>query len=159
MLLALLVAQEEILVFIPQVQLTVVLIIIIARYFSYKELIPLILAYVLLDNMIMGSLSILYSLPMFISWPILGIVARLLRKKPDYVSFIWGIVFAFIYSWMFIPVNMIVQTNFNLWTYLVIDFPWEVVLAANSAATFLIFYKPITSLFETYYKRTEESIF
>lgn len=155
MLLSLLIAQEELLVFIPQVQLTVVLIIVFAQFLSYKELIPLLLAYVLLDNMIMGSLSLLYSLPMFFSWPLLGIVARALRNKPDYVLFALGIVFAFIYSWSFIPVNMIVQANFDPWAYLVIDFPWEVVLAINSAGTFLLFYKPLTALFETYYKRTD----
>ncbi|MBI9010028.1 MAG: hypothetical protein JEZ05_08350 [Tenericutes bacterium] len=159
MLLALLVAQEELLVFIPQVQLTVVLIIVFARYLTYKELIPLILAYVFLDNMMMGSLNLLYSLPMFLSWPILGIVARTLRNKPDYVLFIWGILFAFIYSWMFIPVNMVVQSNFSVWTYFVLDLPWEIALAFNSAATFLLFYKPLCSLFDTYYQRTEEFIF
>ncbi len=159
MLLALLVAQEELLAFIPQVQMTVILIIVFARYLTYKELIPLILAYVLLDNMIMGSLNLLYSLPMFLSWPLLGNVARALRNKPDYMLFIWGILFAFIYSWMFIPVSMIVQVNFDVWRYFIIDLPWEIALAFNSAATFLLLYKPLTSLFETYYKRTEELIF
>lgn len=159
MLLALLVAQEQLLVFIPQVQLTVILIVVFARYLTYKELIPLVLAYVLLDNMVMGSLNLLYSLPMFISWPILAIVARALRNKPDYVLFIWSIVFAFVYSWMFIPVNMIVQANFDPWRYLVIDFPWEIALAANSAATFLLLHRPLISLFSTYYEKTDELIF
>jgi hypothetical protein len=159
MLLALLVAQEELLVFIPQVQLTVILIIVFARYLTYKELIPLVLAYVLLDNMIMGSLNLLYSLPMFLSWPLLAIVARALRKKPDYVLFIWGVAFAFIYSWMFIPVNMLVQDAFDPWLYFIIDLPWEIALAANSAATFLLLHKPLTSLFSTYYEKTEELIF
>jgi hypothetical protein len=96
---------------------------------------------------------------MFLSWPLLGNVARALRNKPDYMLFIWGILFAFIYSWMFIPVSMIVQVNFDVWRYFIIDLPWEIALAFNSAATFLLLYKPLTSLFETYYKRTEELIF
>lgn len=159
MLLAVLVAQEFILASIPQVSLTVILIIIYARYLSYKELIPVVIAYVFLDNLLMGSLNFIYTMPMLISWPLLAIIARAIRNKPIYLSFIWSILFAFIYGWMFIPANMIMMSNFNVWLYLKLDWPFEFMMAINSLTTFLIFYQPIISLFDTYYKKTNEFIY
>ena len=159
MLLAVLVSQEYVMSFIPQVSLTVVLIILYAKYLSYKELIPLIVAYVFIDNLLMGSLNLVYTIPMLISWPLLAIVARAIRNKPIYLSFIWGIVFSFMYGWIFIPFNMIMMSNFRVWAYLVADLPFEIAMAASSAATIWFFYEPIDALFKTYYNKTNELIY
>ncbi len=153
MLLAILVIQEELLVFIPQVQLTVILIIVYAHFLSYKEMVPLVIGYVILDNLIMGSFSLLYTPPMIITWLLLAIVARALRKKPDYALFIVAVLFAFVYGWSFIPSAMLIQSNFNFWIYVKADFIFEMGMAANSVATFLLFYRPLKELFGKLYKK------
>lgn len=81
MLLAVLVVQEYILSGIPQVQLTIILILVYAQFLPYKKLIPLIMAYVLLDNLLMGSISLLYTPTMLIIWPLYAAFARSLMKN------------------------------------------------------------------------------
>ncbi|XMB72331.1 hypothetical protein RJI07_00140 [Mycoplasmatota bacterium WC30] len=149
MLLAILVIQEEILSFIPQVQLTVILIIVYARFLSGKELYPLIIGYVILDNIIMGSFNLMYTPAMFFSWLLLAFVAQKVRNKSDYVVFMVAVIFPFIYGWSFIPATAILQ-HFS-WSqviaYLKIDLAAEALMAANSVATYLFFYKPLNELF------------
>ncbi len=158
MLLAVLVIQEQILVFIPQVQLTVILIIVYAQFLSYHLLVPLIVGYVLLDNLIMASFSLMYTPSMMIMWVVLGVVARMLRHKPDFVLFIWAVGFAFLYSWSFIPARLIEQSTMNVWLYLKADFVFEIILAANSVITFQLFYEPLKRLFQRIYRRYPKSM-
>jgi len=149
MLLAILVSQEYLLTVIPQVQLTVILIIVFAQFLSYYELIPMIIAYVLLDNMLMGSLNLLYTPTMMIMWPLLAIIARRLRNKPDYVLFILAIVFPFIYGISFIPASIVVMkldTWQKIWAYYIYDLPFEIAMSLNSVVTFLILYRPLNEL-------------
>lgn len=158
MLLAVLVIQEELLVAIPQVQLTVVLIVVYARFLPYKKLMPIILGYVIIDNLVMGSFSPLYTPAMFFSWMLLAVVGRAIRNKPDYVAFIWVVLFGFIYGWSFIPANMIMQDYFDFWLYLKIDLPWEIAMAANGVITFLSFYYLLSELFRKLFKYQNNEI-
>lgn len=161
MLLAILIIQEELLVFIPNVQLTVILIIVYAQFLSDKELYPLVLAYVILDSLLMGSLSLLYTPAMLFSWTLLALVSKRLKHKPDYVKLIIAICFAFVYGWSFIPFTAIVQ-NFSTWNqvfrYFYFDLPFEAIMAVNSLITYLIFYLPLTKLFKKLYKQVDNTI-
>lgn len=153
MLLAILVIQEEILSFLPQVQLTVILIIVYARFLSSKELYPLVFAYVILDNLIMGSFNFLYTPAMIFSWLLLALVARAIRNKPDYVAFLVAVIFPFPYGWSFLPATAILQ-NFTLAqtiTYLKIDLGAEALMAVASVVTYLAFYQPLKELFHRLY--------
>lgn len=153
MLLAILVIQEEILSFIPQVQLTVILIIVYARFLSSKELYPLVIAYVLLDNLIMGSFNILYTPAMLFSWSVLAVVARSIRNKPDYIAFIVAVIFPFPYGWSFIPATAI-QLKFTMEqtiTYFKIDLGAEALMAVSSIITYLGFFQPLKQLFNRLY--------
>lgn len=162
MLLAILIIQEELLIFIPNVQLTVILIIVYAQFLSNKELYPLVVAYVILDNLLMGSLNLLYTPAMFFSWTLLALVSKSLKNKPDYVKLIIAICFAFVYGWSFIPFTAIVQ-NFSTWNqvikYLYFDLPFEIIMAVNSLLTYLVFYVPLTKLFNKLYNRADDLIY
>jgi len=153
MLLTILVIQEEFLLWLPQVQLTVILIIVYAQFLSNKELYPLIIGYVILDNMIMGSFNLYYTPAMFFSWLLLAFVAKKLRNKSDYILLIVAVLFAFIYGWSFIPGAMLVQ-GFGidkLWLYVKLDFPFELGMAFNSIVTFLLLYHPLNEMFKRLY--------
>ncbi|MBN2540083.1 MAG: hypothetical protein JXB08_01010 [Bacilli bacterium] len=149
MLLAVLVVQEYILTGIPQVQLTVILILVYARFLSYQKLVPLVVMYVLLDNLLMGSFSLLYTPTMLIIWPLFAIFARMLRDKQDYISLLYAIVFSFVYGWAYLPASIIVMhldTWTKIYTYFLADLPAELIMAVNTVVTFLVFYKPMNEL-------------
>ncbi len=161
MLLAVLVAQEYILTGIPQVQLTVILILVYAHFLRYRELVPLIAAYVLLDNLLMGSFSLLYTPTMLIIWPLFAVVARSLRNKPDYANFILAVLFPFVYGWAFIPASILVMhlnTWTKVWTYLMMDIPAELTMAVVSVITFLALYRPLKELLWFLFKRTDPNL-
>ena len=158
MLLAVLVVQEYVLSGIPQVQLTVILILVIAQFLPYSELIPFLIAYVLLDNLLMGSFSLLYTPTMMLIWPLYGIVARSLRHRPDYASFILVIVFSFVYGWSFLPASIYIMkldTWTKIWTYMSMDFPAEMMMAVVSIITFQLLYKPLRELLKYLFKRVD----
>lgn len=143
MLLAILFVQEQFLILLPQFQFTVVLIMVYACIFPYKILIPLVMAYVLLDNMYMASLNLLYFIPMLIGWLLLAIVARSLRNKPFYIQTFLGIAFGFVYGWVYLPARMLEQGIDIFWPYLVADFPFEVMMAVSNFITILLVYQPL----------------
>jgi hypothetical protein len=143
MLLAILFVQEQLLILIPQFQFTVVLIIIFSAIFPYRILIPMIMAYVLLDNMYMGSLNLLYTLPMLIGWLTLAIVARVLRHQPFYIQVALAVFFGFFYGWIFIPARMIEQGVEIFWPYLIADLPFEIMFAFSNLLTMLLVYNPL----------------
>lgn len=149
-LLALLIVQEELLTGIPQVQLTVPLIILYAFLFPNEILLPLIAGYVLIDNLYMGSISLMYTPAMFIAWILLAVVARKLRNKPDYIQVIIAVVFGFVYGWIFIPFSMMVLGINQFWPYLLADIPAEFAMAFSDLVTMIIVYIPAKSAITLY---------
>ncbi|MDT8336530.1 MAG: hypothetical protein RQ856_01730 [Candidatus Izemoplasmatales bacterium] len=143
MLLAILFIQEQLLVLVPQFQFTVVLIMVYACIFPYKILVPMILGYVLLDNIFMGTLNYLYFVPMVIAWVGFAIVAKTLRDKPFYIQVILAIAFGFVYGWIYLPARMIEQGVGIFWLYLKMDLPFEIMMAASNLITVLISYHPL----------------
>ncbi len=149
-LLALLVVQEELLVALPNIQLTVALIILYAYFMPYRILIPLITGYVILDSLYMGSLNFIYFPAMLLAWLFLGCLARLLRNKPVYVLVILGGLFGFVYGWFFIPARMIEQGISIFWPYLMADLPFEILMAANNVWTVILVYVPVKYAIKLY---------
>ncbi|MDD3842149.1 MAG: hypothetical protein WCS48_03755 [Candidatus Izemoplasmatales bacterium] len=143
MLLAVLIAQEYALMAIPNVQLTVVLIMAYASVLPWATLLPVVAIYVLIDNMIMGSLSILYFWPMLVAWLVLAIVSKLLVNKDLWVQVVFALIFGFIYGWFFAFVYVVQFGWATLIPYLISDFPFEVIMAINNFVTVSIIYLPI----------------
>ena len=146
MFLAILIVQEQLLVFLPNIQLTVVLLLV------YSALLPgyllgfLVVGYVLIDNLIMGSFSLIYTPPMLIGWVILAILGKLVQNRSLIVVLLVALLFGFVYGWVFIPFNMIVHGIKTFWPYFLADLPFEITMAVNNYFTVLLFYKPLTAL-------------
>jgi hypothetical protein len=143
MLLAILFVQEQFLILIPQFQFTVVLIMVYAFIFPYRILVPMIVAYVLLDNMYMSSLNLLYFIPMLFGWLLLAVVSRMIRNKPFYSQVILAVIFGFVYGWLYLPARMIEQGIHIFWPYLIADLPFEIMMAASNLITVLLVYEPL----------------
>ena len=90
--------QEQLLSFIPNVQLTVFLLVIYSKKLGLVKTSIITIIHVLLDNMIMGSFNILYLPFMLVGWLIIPIMLNTLFKKVDSnikLAFL-GILFSFI---------------------------------------------------------------
>ncbi len=142
--------QEQLLVFLPNVQLTVLLILLFVSVYSFKESMILITGYVLLDSLYMGGLNPFYLIPMLLSWYLIPVSYHtIMRKTTNEVKLsIFAFAFGFVYGWVFIPFRM-VQTGIDeLWPYLVADLPFEIIMATTGLLTVLWLFKPLHSTME-----------
>lgn len=140
--------QEQLLIFIPNVQFTILLIVLFTRYFTFRESTIYIMVYVLLDNMYMGSLNLLYTPPMFIAWMLIPISQKLFLHKvtKEFHLAIFGFVFGFVYSWMFIPVRMLEMGISQFWPYFLLDIPFEIILASTGFISIYWLFKPLNNV-------------
>ncbi len=156
MLLAVLVTQEYILQGIPQIGLTAILIIVYARFLPYKQLIPLLIAYSFLDNLLGGSLNVMYLPTHMLIWTGFGSLMRAIRNAEDYVVLLVATIATFFMGFLYIPVNAIVF-HYNTWemvrTYIYYDIPFDIALAANTVVTFLLLYQTLTELLRYLFER------
>ncbi len=146
MLLTVLVVQEQLLVLLPNIQLTTVLLMVYAAILPGSLLGVLVVSYVFLDNLLMGSFNLLYTLPMLFAWLFFVFVARLIRNKSMFVILLFALVFGFVYGWFYIPSMMIERGISIFWPYLLSDLPFEIVLALNNYFTVLLLYPILTGL-------------
>lgn len=146
---AVLFIQEELLTFIPNVQLTIFLLILYSKKFGFLKTTIITIIHVVLDNLVMGSFNVIYFPSMLIGWMIIPIVTCTLIRKIDapVILAIAGGIFAFTYSWSFILPNFIVY-HINPIAYLVSDLLFEGILAVCGFVSTLILYKPCSNLFD-----------
>ncbi len=135
---------EQALSFIPNVQLTVVLLIIYTKVVGFKKTIIIVLLHTVIDNLYNGSINPFIVMPMLIGWSLIPILLSTIFRKFD--SPVWMMLFAFIfgfvYGWMFIPFASY-QFGINAWAYFLSDLPFEAVMGVSGAISVGLFYTPI----------------
>lgn len=144
---AILFVQEEALTFLPNVQLTVFLLILYSKVFGFKNTAIIVCIHTLLDNIVMGSLNIIYFPFMLIGWLLIPIIVCSLLKKCNnsFILASFSIIFSFVYCWIFMIPNIIFY-SIDIKTYLISDILWEIVLAISSFLTTLWLYNPCESI-------------
>lgn len=148
MYVALIWSLEMLLVFIPNIQLTTLLIVVYVVNHKYKQSLVMIIAYVILDNLAYGFS--IFMLPMFLGWMFIPTVYAFIRPTNEYQHAALGILFGLIYSWMFIPLS-VVMYGIPFKAYIIADIPFEIILCTSNVVTILWLYKPIEKIL-TYYK-------
>lgn len=146
---ALLFSLEQALTFLPNVQLTVFLIVLFSKKLGFTKTTLIVLIHVILDNLVMGSFNIMYFPFMLLGWLVIPLTLTTIFKKassPITLGFL-GILYSFIYSWMFI-IPQVLILNIDVVAYLVGDFWWEVVLALSSFLSILWLYTPCSNLLD-----------
>lgn len=146
---ALLFSLEQALTFLPNIQLTVFLIVLFSKKLGFTKTTLIILIHVILDNLIMGSFNILYFPFMLLGWLVIPLTLTTIFKKASSsiaLAFL-GILYSFIYSWMFI-IPQVLILNIDVVAYLIGDFWWEVVLALSSFLSILWLYTPCSNLLD-----------
>lgn len=151
---AITVVQEEVLVLVPNVQLTVFLIILFTRFFTFKESVIYVFVYVLIDSMYMGAMNPLYMVPMFIAWMLIPIAQKLFLHKTNQVIHIafFALCFGFVYGWVYIPFKIIEQGIVGIWPYFLADLPFELIMAGTGFVTVLWLYEPLEKVLKNLFK-------
>lgn len=142
---AIIFVQEQALLFLPNVQFTVLLIILFSSVFTFKESTLMILVYVFLDSLYMGALNPFTVVPLVIAWMLIPIAYNsiLRRSNNEFVLAIFALFFGFIFGWVFIPFNMIQTGIMNPLPYLIADLPFEAIMAGTGFLTVVWAYKPL----------------
>lgn len=148
---AILFVMEQVLSLIPNVQLTVLLLMIFAKKLGILKSSIIILIHSFLDNLVSGSFNILIVIFMIIGWELIPLLVNTLFKKVDSIISISlvGVLFSFLYSWIYmIPFCIIFEMSF--FEYLKADIIWEVLLATSSFLSILLLYKPVEKIFDKF---------
>ena len=149
--------QEQLLSILPNIQLTVFLLVLYSKKLGFIKTTIICFIHVLLDNLIMGSFNVIYMPFMFIGWMIIPISLNTIFKKVNsniLLAFL-GLLFSFLYCWIYIiPNTLILEVSFI--SYLVADILWEVLLSTSSFLTILLLYEPCSNLFDKYIKKEEK---
>lgn len=150
LLTSILFVQEQALSLLPNIQLTVFLIVLYSKKLGFIKTSIIILIHVLLDNLFFGSFNLFYTIPMFVGWMSIPVfVCFVFRKANSSLSLAFiGLGCSFIYSWMFI-IPVCFMTEMSVWVYLIQDFVFEIILGCCSFVTILLLYKPSSMVFDS----------
>ena len=147
---AILFIQEQILSFIPNIQLTFLLIILYSKTFDFIESVLMITVHVILDNLLMGSFNLTVLPFMYIGYLIIPITLKTIFRKvnsPIGLALL-SILYSLLYCWVFIiPAILILEIPF--WTYIIQDIPFEILLVTSSFLSVLWLYKPLKRVLDT----------
>jgi len=137
--------QEELLTFIPNVQLTFLLVVVYGATIGIRDGALVILVHVLLDNLFMGSFNLYCMVPQYLGLFFTLCMARLFKNKNEIIQAIFGAVGALVYCWLYVLVN-IWFLNVRFIDYFIADIPFEIILVASTVITILFLYKPLVKL-------------
>jgi len=140
---AILFIQEQALMGLPNVQLTVLILIVYTKAIGVKKTILIVLIHTILDNLLWGF-DIRYFIPMLLGWLFIPFSLGTIFKKVEkpLTLAILGILYAFIYSWLMAFPQLLIDKSVFI-TYLIGDIPFEIIFAASSFATILWLYEPL----------------
>ncbi len=135
--------QEQLLTFIPNVQFTFLLLILFSRKLGFYKSTIIVIIHVLLDNIIMGSLSIVFTPFMFLGLFLIPLFMNTLFKKINNSIFlaIISVLFSFLYCWIFIIPNYLFY-KINPLVYLISDISFEIIFAFWNFFSIFILYAP-----------------
>ena len=146
MFVAIIFAQEEALTFIPNVQLTVLLLMVYGAVVGPLWGSVIVLIHCFLDNVFMGSLMPQVFIPMALGWESVMLLGVIGKNLPIVVKVIFSILGALIYSWMFVLFNSFMFVNIDIQKYIIADIPFEIILCFSSAVSVALLYTPIFKL-------------
>ncbi len=149
---AVLFVQEQALSFLPNIQLTVLLLVLYSKILGFNKTVIIVLLHVLLDS-ILGGFNILYLIPMLIGWMSIPImISTLFKKVESSIGLgIVGIIASVIYSWSFIFIEVVVLKG-SFTAYFIADLPFELLLMGSSFLSIIWLYQPLYKLINKIYQ-------
>ena len=146
--------QEEALTFIPGLQFTVFLLIFYSKKLGLWRTSIIVLVHVFLDNLVMGSFSLIYTPFMFIGWIIIPLTMCTLFKRVEnsIVLGLLGALYSFIYCWLFFIPDCAIY-GIGLIPKFLSDVLFEVLMAVMSFLSLLLLYKPLSKILDPMIER------
>ncbi len=141
--------QEELMNFLPNINFTILLMILYAKVFGFAKSAMMITVYLLFDAIYMGSLSPIWTTGQWIAWMVIPLlVCTVFKKTEDSLKLAFaGALCAFLYCWiMILPTMWVLHTPFI--PYLMADIPFELLLAASSFLGILLLYDPLKKMLQ-----------
>ena len=158
---AILFVQEEALTFIPNVQLTVFLIVLYSKTVGYFRTSIIVFIHVLLDNLVMGSMNVVTFVPMLIGWELIPIIICTLGRKVEKPVFLalFSIPIVLIYDFIFALFNYWIL-DIDLITWYTSGIIFDIVLIMSSFLSILWLYTPLKKVidnFDNKYHKTSKT--
>ncbi|MFA6628010.1 MAG: hypothetical protein WCQ80_00945 [Bacilli bacterium] len=144
LLTTILVAQEQILAVLPNIQMTFLLIFLYTKIVGVKKTVFIIAIYVFLDCLITSSLGLITFIPMLIGWLLvplsLGTIFKPCKSTLSlaFVSIILSITYAL--SFM---VAAVIVSEISFEAYVIADIPFTLLLALSSFLSIWWLYDPL----------------
>ena len=154
LLTTILIVQEYLLGFLPNVQLTFFLIVLFSKCLGLIKTSIICIIYILLDGFLSGGMGLIFMPFMLIGLLIIPLSLNTIFKKIDssFCLALLGILFAFIYSFINIIPGCI-MFDMSFYEYLLGDITWEIILAINNFISIFILYKPCRKMFNNVLKK------
>ena len=141
--------QEEALTFVPGLQFTVFLLMFYSKKVGLWRTSIIVLIHVFLDNLVIGSFSLIYTPFMFLGWIIIPLTMCTLFKRAEN-PILLGLIaalYSFLYCWMyFIPDCLIM--GIGLIPKFLSDIVFEALMAGMSFLSLLLLYKPLSRVLD-----------
>lgn len=146
---ALIFSLEFVMQALPNIQLTIFLIVLFSKKLGFIQTTFIVLIYTLLDTCFMGGFNFIYFPFMFIACFVIPLTMGSIFKKVNepILLALLGILFSFIYSWILIIPGVFI-TKVAFFDYLISDILFEVILAFSSFLTILWLYNPLSKLLD-----------
>ncbi|MFW6298380.1 MAG: hypothetical protein ACOC14_01745 [Bacillota bacterium] len=141
--------QEQALMFLPNIQLSTLLIVLYVTVFTFRESALIIAVYVFLDNLVLGGLNPVYTPAMLVAWMLIPILWHTVLNRSVNVKTLafFGLFFGFLYGWVFIPFTMLQVGIYDIRPYLMADLPFELIMAGSNFVTILWLFEPLRAVF------------
>lgn len=148
-MIAILFVQEQLLSSLPGIQLTVFLIILFSKKLGFGKTVIIVFVHVILDNLFIGSFSLMYTPTMLVGWLIIPLTIQTILKKVEspLILAISSVIYSLIYSWLYIIPNYLLL-HINPIAYLASDIIFEVILAGFSFIAVITLYKPCSKVLD-----------
>ncbi len=145
---------EQALLFLPNISLTVFLIILYSKCCGFKKTAWIIFIYVLLDNAFMGTFNIIYMPFIYLGWIIIPLTLNTIFKHVNNTMILafLSLIYSLTYCYAYIIPSMIVL-HINPIAYILSDIVFEIILMISSFVSVLWLYEPcyrILNKFVTY---------
>ena len=143
---SILVVQELVLSFLPNIQLTTLLLLVYTKIYGLKKSIVIVFIYVLIDNLLFGSIMMMHIvIPMLLAWLVIVSSFSLLLKmtRHQIVYIVFAYLCGHVYGLMFVPFQAFIL-NIDPIAYMLVDIPWEIVMGISNALAVLWLFDPLT---------------
>lgn len=144
---AILFVQEQVLSFLPNIQLTVFLIVVYTKVLGGIPTIIITIIHIFLDCILNGGLSPLIFIPMCIGWMIIPITLGTFFKNVEnpLILALFGILYSICYSICFTITNCLFL-KINVKAYILADIPFVILLSMSSFVSILVLYQPTSMI-------------